>query len=77
MTKLLEKAFRGDSRLPAADQNALAKWVIEELHAEKVWGKSFAESEEFLEKLADEAISEKRKGRTVPLDINRLCNTSR
>ena len=72
MTKLLEKAFKEASRLPEIDQNALAKWVMGELHAEKAWGKAFAESEDVLEKLADEAISEKRKGTTIPLDLNRL-----
>ncbi len=72
MTKLLEKAFDEASRLPEIDQNALANWVLDELHSEKIWEKSFAESEDILEKLADEAISEKRKGKTTPLDLNQL-----
>ncbi len=72
MTKLLKKAFEEASRLPEIDQNTLAKWVLEELHSERAWAKSFAESEDVLEKLADEAISEKRKGKAVPLDRNRL-----
>jgi len=72
MTKMLEKAFDEASRLPKIDQNALAKWVLDELHSEKIWEKSFAESEDILEKLADEAISEKRKGKTTPLDLNQL-----
>ena len=72
MTKLLKKAFEEASRLPEMDQNALAKWVLEELHYERAWSKSFAESEDVLEKLADEALAEKRKGETVPLDLDRL-----
>jgi len=72
MTKLLEKAFEEASRLPEMDQNALAKWVLDVLNSESAWSKSFAESEDVLEKLADEAISEKRKGKTAPLDLNRL-----
>ena len=67
MTKLLKKAFEEASRLPEMDQNALAKWVLEELHSERAWSKSFAESEDVFEKLADEALAEKRKGETVPL----------
>ena len=43
------------------EQNALAKWVLDELYSEKAWMKAFAESEDVLEKLADEAIVEKRK----------------
>ena len=72
MTKLLNKAFEEASMLPEMDQNALAKWVLEELHSERAWAKSFAESEDVLENLADEALAEKRKGETVPLDLDRL-----
>jgi hypothetical protein len=72
MTKLLEKAFKEASKLPEVEQNAMAKWLLNELHAEKEWMRTFAESEDVLEKLADEAIGERRKGRTTPLDLNRL-----
>ncbi|MBT9143293.1 MAG: hypothetical protein DDT29_01692 [Dehalococcoidia bacterium] len=72
MTKLLEKAFREAARLPEIDQNALAKWVLDELHSEARWQRAFAESEDILEKLADEALEDKRKGRTTPLDPHRL-----
>ena len=72
MTKLLEEAFKEASRLPEMDQNALAKWVLEEIQSERVWEKTFAGSEDVLEKLADEAIAEKRNGKTTPLDIERL-----
>jgi len=72
MTKLLEKAFKAASKLPVVDQNALAKWVIEELEAEKKWEQVFAESEHVLDRLADEALEEHKKGKTRPLDIDRL-----
>jgi hypothetical protein len=72
MTKLLEKAFEEASRLPEMDQNALAKWVLDELQSERAWARTFSESEDVLEKLADEAIAEKRRGKTIPLDRNRL-----
>ena len=72
MTKLLEKAFGEASKLSAREQNEFAKWLLEELRSEAEWAKSFAESEDVLEKLADEALEEKRKGRTIPLDLNRL-----
>jgi hypothetical protein len=72
MTKLLEKAFREASKLPEVEQNALAKWLLDELHSEAKWERAFAESEDVLEKLADEALEEKRKGKTTPLDLSRL-----
>lgn len=72
MTKLLQKAFQEASRLPDLDQNALAKWVLDELQSEREWERAFAESEDVLEKLADAAIAEKQKGKTIPLDLDRL-----
>jgi hypothetical protein len=72
MTKLLEKAFKEASKLPEVEQNALAKWVIEELEAETKWQKAFAASEDILDKLADEALAEHRAGRAKPLNLKGL-----
>jgi hypothetical protein len=67
MTKLLEKAFKRASRLSELDQNALAKWLLEELESDRKWARAFADSEDILEKLADEAIEARKKGKTTPL----------
>lgn len=58
------------------DQNALAKWVLEELEAERKWELIFAESEDVLDKLADEALAEHKKGKTKPNKRGRnpLCS---
>ena len=72
MTALLEQAFEQVTRLPDEEQNALAKWLLEELAAEKEWTKAFSESEDILERLADEAIEANRQGKTTPLDLDRL-----
>jgi hypothetical protein len=72
MTQLLEKAFSQASLLPELQQNMLAKWIIEELLAEKKWDTLFAESEDFLAELADEALSEYEQGKTQPLNLNAL-----
>lgn len=72
MTKLLEKAFKKASQLPEVEQNALAKWMLEELESTKEWDKTFAESENILETLADEALTEHRQGKTKNLDIGKL-----
>jgi hypothetical protein len=72
MTRLLERAFREASKLPEVEQNALAKWVMEELEAEGKWAKAFASSEDILDKLADEALAEHKQGRTKPLNIKDL-----
>jgi hypothetical protein len=57
MTKLLEKAFREASRLPEMDQNALAKWVLAELHSERAWAESFAESEDVLDQVVLDRVA--------------------
>ena len=72
MTKLLEKAFGNASKLPDIEQNALAKWLLEELEAERKWDQAFAESENMLGRLADEAIEAHRQGKTTPLAIDNL-----
>jgi hypothetical protein len=72
MTTLLEKAFEQATQLPDVEQNALASWLLDELAADRAWSKAFSESEDVLEKLADEAIEAKRQRKTTPLDLNRL-----
>jgi len=72
MTKLLEKAFKEVSKLPEIEQNAIAKWLLEELDADREWEQAFTESEEILTWLADEALEAQRKGKTIPLDIEKL-----
>ena len=72
MTKLLEKAFNEASKLPKIEQNALAKWLLKELEAERKWDELFAESESLLDQLADEALEEYRSGKTKPLELDKL-----
>jgi len=72
MTILLEEAFKKASKLPDVEQNALAKWLLEELEDEKKWEKAFSESEDVLDQLADQAIKEHGKGKTKPMDFGRL-----
>ena len=72
MTKLLKKAFTEVSQLPDTEQNVMAKWMLLELAAEKKWEHIFAESEDILDLLADEALKANKQGKTKPLDINNL-----
>ena len=72
MTKLLERAFNEASKLPEIEQNAFAKWVIEELETERKWEKTFAGSEDVLDKLADEALAAHKQRKTKPLNIKML-----
>jgi hypothetical protein len=72
MTKLLERAFKEVSKLPEIEQNAFAKWMMDELEAEAKWQKAFASSEDILDKLADEALAEYKAGESKILNLKNL-----
>ena len=69
MTKLLQQAFERASELPETEQDKFARFLLAELESERQWTELFArpESENLLERLADEALSNHRSGRTWPL----------
>ena len=71
MTKL-ETAFAEAAKLPPAEQEALANWILEELASEQRWTAALARSTDALAHLADEAVTEHRVGRTRPLDPDQL-----
>jgi hypothetical protein len=72
MTQLLEQAFQKVARLPDAQQDEIAAWLLAELEAEARWDELFAESQDLLAQLADEALAEHRAGQTKPLDPEQL-----
>jgi hypothetical protein len=72
MTKMLEKAFKQASSLPAPDQDALAEWLLKELESETRWQELFAKSQDGLSRLAAEALDEHRRGKTKQLDPGKL-----
>jgi hypothetical protein len=72
MTQLLKDAFAEAEKLPREEQDAFAKWLLEELASEKRWSDLFAASQNKLADLAAKAIEENRSGRTEPLDSDLL-----
>ena len=72
MTKALEEVLKQVSKLPEAEQDALAEAIRAEIEAEKDWATSFAGSLDVLERLADEAIADHRAGRTKPIDPDQM-----
>lgn len=72
MTQLLKKAFDQASQLPPDEQDALAKWLLEEMASERLWDEAFHASADQLKELAEEALQEAREGRTEELDPDRL-----
>jgi len=72
MTTLLEKAFGMASTLPRSEQEKLGSRWIAEIKSEQRWKELFSESEDILDKLADEALEDLEKGRTEQVDWDKL-----
>jgi hypothetical protein len=72
VTQLLEQAFAAAARLPAEEQDALARALLQDLASERAIDEWIAASGDALARLADEALEEHRTGRTEPLDPERL-----
>lgn len=68
MTSLLAEAFTRAMLLPPADQDALAVILLAEMASERRWDQLFAQSQNQLEKLAEEALAEFQEGKTQPFD---------
>ena len=72
MTTLLEQAFSKASQLPEREQDALAELLLTELASEERWQTLFAESQDLLSELAEEALAEHRAGKTKVLNPDDL-----
>ena len=72
MTRLLEQAFQEAAKLDEQEQDAFARWILEELDAEQRWEKLWADSQNELALLAQEALQEHRNGQTKPFDLESL-----
>ena len=68
MTRLLEEAFEAVSRLPEAEQDAIAARMLSDLRAEEQWDAKFTGTEGGLASLASRALAEHNAGRTRPFD---------
>lgn len=71
MTALLEKALNKVKGLPPEEQDVVAALILEEIESEKRWDELFAGSQDQLARLAEQAISEYKAGKTKPLDPER------
>ena len=74
MSPLLQKAFERAIKLPQEKQDEFARFLLAELDSDQRWAELFSrpESEDVLERLADEAIVAHRAGRTESLNIEEL-----
>lgn len=72
MTRLLQEAFERVAELPQEEQNRFARFLLATLESDRHWAELFArsESEDLLERLADETLAAHRAGRTRPVRID-------
>ena len=74
MTQLLQEAFERIAKLPQEEQDRFAQFLLAALESDQRWAELFArpESEDLLERLADETLAAHRAERTQPIDIEKL-----
>ncbi len=58
-------------RLTPEEQDVMAALILEEIESEKRWDELFAGSQGQLARLAEQAITEYKAGKTKPLDPER------
>ena len=66
MTQLLDQALMQAAKLPESEQDALAAILLAEIASEQKWASSFAESQDLLARLADDALAEHAASKTKP-----------
>jgi hypothetical protein len=72
MTQLMEQVLNEIAKLSDEEQDALALLILRELESERLWTRLFTESQDVLESMADEALTEYRQRKTIPLNDERI-----
>ena len=67
MTRALETAVAQAKGLPLEEQDTLAAILLKEIESEQRWSQTLGRSQDVLEALAAEAISEFKSGAAKPL----------
>ena len=71
MTDLLAKAFARVARLSDQEQDAFARWLLDELESERRWSRAFDVSQSQMAEMAREAVADDRAERSGT-DVRRL-----
>jgi hypothetical protein len=72
VTQLLDKAIEQVKHLPAAEQDAIAALILDELEDEKRWDDLFARSQDLLAGLAAKAEAQDRAALAQAFDPDTL-----
>lgn len=68
MNKMLERAIAEAACLPDAEQEVLARLMLEEMEIERGWDERFAKSQELLGEMVCKAREEVARGDVLPYD---------
>lgn len=72
MTNRLDEAYAAAKELPEDEQEAIGAVLFAEIDADRRWDELFAQPSEVMERMADQALEDHRRGRTLPLDPETL-----
>jgi hypothetical protein len=68
MSTLLKKALEKVVVLPQDEQDAIASQILASLADEEAWKLRFAGKRDVIRRMAQEALEEDARGKTLPLD---------
>lgn len=68
MSTLLEKALEQVVSLPEDEQDAIASQILSTLADEEAWKVRFAGKRDVIRRMAQKALEEDKRGKTLPLD---------
>jgi hypothetical protein len=68
MTQALSAAIATAAKLPEEERDALASILLEEMESEERWRSLFADSQNLLEQMANQAMQDFQAGRVETID---------
>ncbi len=72
MSNLLDEAYAMAKELSEQEQQAIGAWLLAEIDADRRWDELFAQPSDVVERMADKALEDHRRGLSLPLDPDTL-----
>jgi hypothetical protein len=68
----VDEAYAIAKELSEQEQQTIGAWLLAEIDADRRWEELFAQPSDVIERMADEALEDHRRGLSLPLDPERL-----
>jgi hypothetical protein len=72
MSNLLDEAYAAAKELSEQEQQPIGAWLLAEIDADRRWEELLAQPSDVIERMAERALEDHRRGRTLPLDPDTL-----